>query len=100
MTAVRKGSRLRALVDIQTTALVHPGGPATIGLDCLIPRNAIFVVHGDPAPITGALACALEDALLEEKLLRAAEYQLPYPRLSFLFTSREVGRRLELIGGG
>lgn len=97
MTGPRKGTRLRTLVDIQTTALVHPSGPATFKVDCLIPRGTILVVYSDPSPITGALACSLEDAALEEKLLRTAEYQPPYQRLSFLFTSRDVGRRLELI---
>ena len=97
MTAPRKGTRFRTLVDIRTTALVHPSGPATFAFDCLISRGTILVVYSDPAAITGALACSLEDAALEEKLLRGAEYQAPYPRLSFLFTRRDVGRRLEAI---
>ena len=58
MTTARKGTRLRTLVDIQSTALVHHSGPATFRFDCLIPRGTVLVVYSDPAPITGALSRA------------------------------------------
>ena len=95
---VRKGARLRALRDIDVKAMLHPAGPATFAVQCPIRRGTVFVVYSDPVPITGLFACVVEDRVTENELLRTAGLDdTSDVRLSFRFTLRDVGRRLELL---
>jgi hypothetical protein len=100
MMTIRKGTRLRALTDIETTALVYYFGPGTFGAKCRIPRDTVLVVYAEPMSLAGIVVefmCRLEDAAVERRLVSAAIRGETFAALSFQFMRSDLGKRLEVI---
>jgi hypothetical protein len=95
---IENGTRLRALVDFETTALVHWQAPMTSGACCNVKRGTIFRVFSVAALGMGVFSATLEDRKIEAGFAGKKNYASSgYGGLSFVFDVAELGRHLEPV---
>ena len=95
---IENGTRLRALVDFETTALVHWKAPMTSGTACSVKRGTMFRVFSVAALGMGVFSATLEDPKIEAGFAGNKNYgSSGYGGLSFVFDLAELGRHLEPV---
>lgn len=93
---IQKHSRLRAIVDIEATAVVYYRGPMTSGAQVTIPRGAILVVYAEPQLL--AVSCKFEDVAVERRVVGPEITNDPfYGGAAFVFFTSDIGQRFEII---
>ncbi len=96
---VRKGDRVRALVDIEIAGLIYFRAPFTSGLRCRIPRGAVLRVYAEPAG--WSFSCTVDDPALESAIVPGPDLMHDkYAGLAIQFGLGEIGRRLQVLPAG
>jgi hypothetical protein len=96
---VRKGDRVRALVDIEIGGLIYFRAPFTTSFRCRIPRGGVLRVYA--APNGWSFACTADDPSLEAAIVPTSDRRHPaYAGHALQFGLGEIGRRLEVLPSG
>ena len=93
---VRKGDRMRALVDIEIGGLIYYRAPFTTGFRCCIPRGGVLRVYSEPAG--WSFTCTVDDRALEAAIVPRSDLMHDkYAGVAIQFGLGEIGRRLEVL---
>jgi hypothetical protein len=97
-TRVRKGDRVRALVDIEIGGLIYYRAPFTTSFRGRIPRGGVLPVYD--APDGWAFLCTIDDPVLEAAVVPESDrLHHAYAGCAISFGLGEIGRRLEVLQG-
>ena len=96
---IRKDTKLIALKDFSTTALVHWRAPMTSDLKCAIPKGTVLIASAAPVAVLGAVSCvpAEKDSFQQQHVPEGIRNDPRFAGISFVFSKRDIREYLSEI---